>query len=768
MFKQMLKVLLMLAVVCGAHAIPFGSSPFDSAQGTVTWWLSGAEAQAATITLPKTGQTKCYDAAGTEITPCTLPAATGQDANKLKGAAWPSPRFTDQGNGTLLDNLTGLIWLKNADCFGTKTWQQALDSANALLGNNTQCSLNDSSVAGQWRLSNRSEMDSLINYQQADGGAWLNGQGFVNAKNGWYWTASSYTPSAADKWIVHTVGLEYASWIGAGVYSLIPVRDFTSIIGSSPVSKDFGSVTTSTTSASQTFTISNSGIDPLTVSSITLTGGDSGMFTLVPGDGTAGTCGATPTIAPAGSCTVSATFTPSSTGAKSTTLRISSNDPVTPNKDIALSGTGAAAAPTTYTIGTGAVGSGTVSCTPATVNSGSTSSCTATATTPGNHISSVAGCGISYSGTGNSDTSKTISTAAITGNCTVTGTFAINSYNVSFTSNGGSAVTSQTINYNATATAPTAPTKTGYTFGGWYSDAALTTAFVFTSAITADTTLYAKWTINSYAVTFTSNGGSAVTSQSVAYNAIATAPATPTKTGYTFGGWYSDSALTTAFVFTTAITADATLYAKWNINSYAVTFTSNGGSAVASQSVAYNATATAPATPTRTGYTFGGWYSDVALTTPFVFTTVITADTTLYAKWNINSYAVTFNSNGGSSVANQSVNYNANATAPTAPTKTGYTFGGWYSDASLTTAFTFTTAITANTTLYAKWNSNLTIADALKTLQAYLGTVTLTPAELAIYDVAPLGAGGLPQGNGVVDGADVIMILRRIIGIGSW
>ena len=439
---------------------------------------------------------------------------------------------------------------------------------------------------------------------------------------------------------------------------------------------------------------------------------------------------------------------------------------------------------------------------------------------------------------------------AITADTTLYAKWTINSYTVSFTSNGGSVVTSQSVNYNSPATLPAAPTKTGYTFAGWYSDTALITPFAFATAITADTTLYAKWTINSYTVSFASNGGSVVTSQSVNYNLPATLPAAPTKTGYTFAGWYSDVALTTPFAFSTAITADTTLYAKWTINSYTVSFTSNGGSVVTSQNVNYNSPATLPAAPAKTGYTLAGWYSDIALTTPFAFSTAITADTTLYAKWTINSYTVSFASNGGSVVTSQSVNYNSTATLPAAPTKTGYTFAGWYSDVALTTPFVFATAITADTTLYAKWTinsytvtpsagtgsgmipdaaqtansgttvsftiapiagygilsvtgcngtlsgniyttgeitgnctvvstavkhngnsgttSNPTIVDALKALQGHSGTVLLTPEEMIRYDVAPLATNGVPQGNGVVDIADVIMILRRSIGIGEW
>ncbi|MCU6791576.1 InlB B-repeat-containing protein [Paenibacillus sp. WQ 127069] len=296
-------------------------------------------------------------------------------------------------------------------------------------------------------------------------------------------------------------------------------------------------------------------------------------------------------------------------------------------------------------------------------------------------------------------------TTAITGNTTLYAKWTVNNYTVTFNSNSGTAVSSQTVGYNSMATTPTAPTRTGYSFGGWYKDTGLTTAFAFTTAITGNTTLYAKWTPNNYTVTFNSNGGTAVSSQTIGYNNTATAPTAPTKTGYTFGGWYKDAGLTTAFAFTTAITGNTTLYAKWTLNNYTVTFSSNGGTAVSSQTIGYNNTATTPTAPTRTGYTFGGWYTDTGLTTPFVFTTMITGNTTLYAKWVLN-YTVTFSSNGGTAVSSQTINQNSTATAPANPTKTGYTFGGWYSDVGLTTPFVFTTAITGNRTLYAKWTAN--------------------------------------------------------------
>lgn len=111
-----------------------------------------------------------------------------------------------------------------------------------------------------------------------------------------------------------------------------------------------------------------------------------------------------------------------------------------------------------------------------------------------------------------------------------------------------------------------------------------------------------------------------------------------------------------------------------------VTFASNGGSTVTSQLVPYNTVATIPAAPTRAGYTFTGWYSDAGLTTPFVFSTPVTADVTLYAQWNINSYTLTYTAgvNGTiSGITPQNVNYSASGTAVTAVANSGYHFVQW-------------------------------------------------------------------------------------------
>lgn len=143
---------------------------------------------------------------------------------------------------------------------------------------------------------------------------------------------------------------------------------------------------------------------------------------------------------------------------------------------------------------------------------------------------------------------------------------------------------------------------------------------------------------------------------------------------------------------------------------YTVTFDSNGGSKIENQNVAEGKIATKPEDPTREGYTFKGWYSDEKLTTAYDFTTPVTSDITLYAGWEkiVKYYTVTFNSNGGSEVEEQTVQEGETATKPEDPTKEGCTFAGWYSDEELTAAYDFTTPVNGNMTLYAKWEAVVT------------------------------------------------------------
>ena len=261
----------------------------------------------------------------------------------------------------------------------------------------------------------------------------------------------------------------------------------------------------------------------------------------------------------------------------------------------------------------------------------------------------------------------------------------------------------QAVTYPASAAEPTGLSKTGYTLDGWYTDKDCTTAYDFSSKVTGDITLYAKWNINSYTVSFDSNGGSDVAAQSVNYKHMASIPTAPILTGYTFVGWFADKDCTNAYDFNSEITDDIILHAKWDINYYKVSFDSQGGSDVATQFTRYNGMISKPADPTLTGYAFAGWYTDKNCTNAYDFRSKVTGNISLYAKWNI-AYTVSFDSNGGSSIANQSVESNHTASKPANPSKTGFTFAGWFTDKDCTTAYDFSSKVTGDITLYAKWD----------------------------------------------------------------
>ncbi|MEY9974480.1 putative repeat protein (TIGR02543 family) [Lysinibacillus sp. RC46] len=294
-------------------------------------------------------------------------------------------------------------------------------------------------------------------------------------------------------------------------------------------------------------------------------------------------------------------------------------------------------------------------------------------------------------------------------------------YTVTFDSDGGSKVPSQSVEPGGLVKVPSTPLKEGYTFAGWYKDKGLTEVWDFDQdLVTKDITLYAKWSKVSYIVTFDSNGGSKVPSQSVVPGELVKAPSNPVKEGYTFTGWYKDKGLAEAWnIDQDVVEKDITLYAKWSKVSYIVTFDSNGGSEVSSQTVGYNELVKAPAAPKKEGYTFNGWHKDKELTVLWDFTKdVVTKNVTLYAKWTKDHTSgggsgwthlntVTFDSNGGSEVPPQTVGFNDLVKAPFTPVKNGYQFTGWYKDVELQNAWDFTKdKVTADITLYAKWTKD--------------------------------------------------------------
>ena len=275
---------------------------------------------------------------------------------------------------------------------------------------------------------------------------------------------------------------------------------------------------------------------------------------------------------------------------------------------------------------------------------------------------------------------------------------------VNFNTNGGTAVEPQTINIDTTATEPTT-TKTGFIIEGWYTDAACTLKFNFATIISEDITLYAKWSVQTFIVSFYTNGGNTIEDAAVEYGNKVTAPAAPTKPGYEFVGWFANEELTNEFDFDTEIFANTTIYAKWIEATYTVIFNTNGGGTIDPQTFNYGDALSAPTVPTKTNFTFMGWYLDEALTRKANFPISVEENITLYAKWEVVVYTVSFDTDCDTVIDDVQVNSGATVEKPADPVKDGYTFEGWYAEVNGEDEFDFNTPITSNITLYARWKA---------------------------------------------------------------
>ena len=248
---------------------------------------------------------------------------------------------------------------------------------------------------------------------------------------------------------------------------------------------------------------------------------------------------------------------------------------------------------------------------------------------------------------------------AETGNKEYWAKWEINPYTITFDTNGGSEIAPITQDYGTEITAPDNPTRKGYTFKGWDKEIPKTMP-------AENITVKAQWEINQYTITFDTNGGSEIAPITQDYGTEITVPDNPTRKGYTFKGWDKE-------IPETMPTENMTVKAQWEINQYAITFDTNGGSEIAPITQDYGTKITAPADPTRKGYTFKGWDKEIPETMP-------AENMTVKAQWEINQYAITFDTNGGSEIAPITQDYGTAITAPADPTREGYTFIGWDRD----------------------------------------------------------------------------------------
>ena len=356
-------------------------------------------------------------------------------------------------------------------------------------------------------------------------------------------------------------------------------------------------------------------------------------------------------------------------------------------------------------------------------------------------------------------------------------------YTVTLNTQGGLGGTaSVVVTYNATMPSATKPTKAGYIFSGYYTGINGSGTQYYTSSMASarpwdlqtNTTLYAKWIIENHTIIFNTQGGSTVNNITTNFNANIVLP-TVVKTGYAFNGWYTGINGTGTLVNWTTmpdlssnneLNTSITLYAYWlPVNTtYTVTLNTQGGiGGTASVVATYNATMPSATAPTRLGHIFGGYYTGTNGSGTQYYTQSMASarpwdlqtNTTLYAKWTIETHTILFNTQGGSTVNNITANFNANIVLPT-PTRIGYTFSGWFTGINGTGTRVIWTImpdlssgseLNASTTLYASWLLN-TYAVTLDSQGGIGGTASVT----ATYGVAMPSATAPTRADYVFDG----------------
>ena len=327
-------------------------------------------------------------------------------------------------------------------------------------------------------------------------------------------------------------------------------------------------------------------------------------------------------------------------------------------------------------------------------------------------------------------------------------------FTVTFDPDNGESATTVNVKYNETAALPTAPTKTGFVFAGWfYTEGGVEKEFTAATPVTDNITAKAKWTTALYTVIFKNGADEHHKIENIPYNTTVMLPTAPTApAGQTFVGWfYTEGGTEKEFTAATKVTSDLTVTAKWDGIKYTVTFDpDNGEAATVISDIAYNATVTLPTAPTKTGFMFAGWfYTEGSVEKEFTAATPVTGNITVKAKWTTALYTVIFKNGADEYHKIENIPYNTTVTLPTAPIKTGFTFGGWFDEHGI--EFTDTTKVTANITVYAKWigetftvtfweideerNKVENIASGEKVSDADITTATgaLDEAELAGY-----------------------------------
>lgn len=295
-------------------------------------------------------------------------------------------------------------------------------------------------------------------------------------------------------------------------------------------------------------------------------------------------------------------------------------------------------------------------------------------------------------------------TKPITQDLTIEGRYVKSeAYTVKFDSAGGDKVANQKINKGDKAKEPNAIKRRGYIFEGWYLK---DKKYDFNKEVTGNITLKAKWkedtSVKRYTVKFDTDKGNNISSQRVIENNKATKPSNPSKSGYKFVEWQLNGK---SYNFNSPVTKDITLKAIWHeLEKYIVTFDTDGGSSVTSQTIVEGNTVKEPVKPTKDGYTFKCWSLDGK---NYTFKEKVNKNIILKAEWTVKpasvEYTVTFDTNGGSNVPKQTITSGGTAKEPSKPTKSGHTFKGWRLNGN---PYDFSKPVNANIILVALWEQN--------------------------------------------------------------
>ncbi|MCK5732470.1 MAG: InlB B-repeat-containing protein, partial [Tenericutes bacterium] len=252
------------------------------------------------------------------------------------------------------------------------------------------------------------------------------------------------------------------------------------------------------------------------------------------------------------------------------------------------------------------------------------------------------------------------------------------------------------------------PTLVGYEHSGWYLDAFMSESFTDNLMPAMDTKIYSSMNFDWYQITYHLNGGVNTINNPTGYTMSSTSFLfyDPIQIGCTFFGWYESLDFSSTQIYGVARggMGEIDLYALWELNEYRIQFEENGGSQTADFYTYYQGAVSAPVDPNRQGYLFDGWYSDSELQNVFVFDFMPLDGATVYAKWIALPFTVDFELNGGTGIT--SITADAGSAFNVVPERLGYTFSGWYLEATFDTQYSVSTFPTDSITLYAKWTAN--------------------------------------------------------------